>query len=62
MYGVPETFVIDRAGRIRYRFVGPLQARDLEQTLRPLLEQLEREEPRDPLLRVTAPGSRGSGP
>jgi cytochrome c biogenesis protein CcmG/thiol:disulfide interchange protein DsbE len=52
VYGVPETFVIDRAGRIRYRFVGPLQARDIEETLRPLLEQLEREEPRDPLLRV----------
>jgi cytochrome c biogenesis protein CcmG/thiol:disulfide interchange protein DsbE len=55
VYGVPETFVIDRAGRIRYRFVGPLQARDIEETLRPLLEQLEREEPRDPLLRVGAP-------
>jgi cytochrome c biogenesis protein CcmG, thiol:disulfide interchange protein DsbE len=55
VYGVPETFVIDRAGRIRYRFVGPLQRRDIEETLRPLLEQLEREKPRDPLMRVGNP-------
>jgi cytochrome c biogenesis protein CcmG/thiol:disulfide interchange protein DsbE len=56
VYGVPETFVIDRAGRIRYRFVGPLQPRDLDETLRPLLERLEREQPRDLLLRVGDPG------
>lgn len=42
VYGVPETFVIDRDGRIRYRHVGPLQPRDLEQTIRPLLEKLAR--------------------
>jgi cytochrome c biogenesis protein CcmG/thiol:disulfide interchange protein DsbE len=52
VYGVPETFVIDREGRIRYRFVGPLQERDLDETLRPLLAQLGREKPRDPLVRV----------
>jgi cytochrome c biogenesis protein CcmG, thiol:disulfide interchange protein DsbE len=52
VYGVPETFVIDREGRIRYRFVGPLQPRDVDETLRPLLAQLQREQPRDPLLRV----------
>lgn len=42
VYGVPETFVIDREGRIRYRHVGPLQPRDVERTIRPLLEQLGR--------------------
>ena len=26
VYGVPETFVVDRAGRIRYKHVGPLTA------------------------------------
>jgi cytochrome c biogenesis protein CcmG/thiol:disulfide interchange protein DsbE len=52
VYGVPETFVIDREGRIRYRFVGPLQPRDLEETLWPMLERLEQELPRDPLLRA----------
>jgi cytochrome c biogenesis protein CcmG, thiol:disulfide interchange protein DsbE len=47
VYGVPETFVIDREGRIRHRHVGPLQARDLEETLLPMLERLGREQ--DPL-------------
>jgi cytochrome c biogenesis protein CcmG, thiol:disulfide interchange protein DsbE len=47
VYGVPETFVIDREGRIRHKHVGPLQARDLEETLLPLLERLGREQ--DPL-------------
>jgi cytochrome c biogenesis protein CcmG/thiol:disulfide interchange protein DsbE len=39
-YGVPETYVIDRQGRIAYRHVGPLQPRDLERTILPLLEKL----------------------
>ena len=47
VYGVPETFVIDRDGRIRHKFVGPLQPRDIEETLLPLLAQLGRE--RDPV-------------
>ena len=47
VYGVPETFVVDREGRIRYRHVGPLMARNVEETLLPLLEQLAREQ--DPL-------------
>jgi cytochrome c biogenesis protein CcmG/thiol:disulfide interchange protein DsbE len=42
VYGVPETFVIDARGRIRYRHVGPLQPRDLERTIRPLLAELAR--------------------
>lgn len=40
VYGVPETYVIDRQGRIAYRHVGPLQPRDLERTIRPLMERL----------------------
>jgi cytochrome c biogenesis protein CcmG, thiol:disulfide interchange protein DsbE len=40
VYGVPETFVVDREGRIRHRHVGPLQARDLEQTILPMLAEL----------------------
>ena len=40
VYGVPETYVIDREGRIAYRFVGPLQPRDVEETILPLLEKL----------------------
>jgi cytochrome c biogenesis protein CcmG/thiol:disulfide interchange protein DsbE len=41
VYGVPETYVIDRDGRIAYRHVGPLQPQDLERTVRPLLERLK---------------------
>ena len=39
-YGVPETYVIDRAGHIRKRFVGPLSAQAVERELLPLLRQL----------------------
>ncbi|WP_374444197.1 DsbE family thiol:disulfide interchange protein [Stella sp.] len=38
VYGVPETFVVDRAGRIRYRHVGALGPQDFE----PLLQMIER--------------------
>ena len=38
--GVPETFVIDRQGRVRYRHVGPIQVRDLDETILPLLKTL----------------------
>jgi cytochrome c biogenesis protein CcmG, thiol:disulfide interchange protein DsbE len=41
VYGVPETFVVDAQGRIRHRHVGPIQARDLEKTLRPILAELQ---------------------
>jgi cytochrome c biogenesis protein CcmG, thiol:disulfide interchange protein DsbE len=40
VYGVPETFVIDAEGRIRHRHVGPLQPRDIEGTIKPLLAEL----------------------
>jgi len=40
VYGVPETFVVDADGRIRHRHVGPIQARDLEGTLLPILAEL----------------------
>ena len=42
VYGVPETYVIDRAGAIRYRHVGPITPADLEQKIRPLLAELAR--------------------
>ena len=38
--GVPETFVIDREGRIRYQHIGPLMARDIEDKIVPLIESL----------------------
>ena len=39
-YGVPETYVIDRTGHIRKRFVGPLSTQAVERELLPLLRQL----------------------
>lgn len=41
VYGVPETYVIDRAGVIRRRFVGPLTADVVDKELLPLLRQLD---------------------
>jgi cytochrome c biogenesis protein CcmG/thiol:disulfide interchange protein DsbE len=41
VYGVPETYVIDSAGRIRRRFVGPLNAETVNKELLPLLKQLD---------------------
>ena len=40
VYGVPETYVIDKNGDIRKRFVGPLTAEVLDQELLPLLKEL----------------------
>ena len=42
IYGVPETFLVDKAGRIRYKHVGPLTLRDVERTILPLVARLER--------------------
>jgi cytochrome c biogenesis protein CcmG/thiol:disulfide interchange protein DsbE len=38
--GVPETYVVDADGRIRYRHAGPITPRDVDETLMPLLEEL----------------------
>ena len=40
VYGYPETFVLDRTGRVRYKHVGPILARDLETRIVPLLKKL----------------------
>jgi cytochrome c biogenesis protein CcmG/thiol:disulfide interchange protein DsbE len=44
VYGVPETFVLDRDGVIRYKFIGPITAQLIQDTLLPLLERLEKPE------------------
>ena len=40
VYGVPETFVIDRQGRIVYKHIGVLTRRDWDEKLLPLIENL----------------------
>ena len=40
VYGLPETFMIDKKGRIRYRRVGPIDADTLDREIRPMLREL----------------------
>jgi cytochrome c biogenesis protein CcmG, thiol:disulfide interchange protein DsbE len=39
VYGVPETFVVGRDGRIVYKLVGPINAANLEAVLKPEIEK-----------------------
>jgi|SRR5215472_3623627 len=42
VYGVPETFIVDKTGRIRYKHVGPLSQADMQKTILPLVARLEK--------------------
>jgi cytochrome c biogenesis protein CcmG/thiol:disulfide interchange protein DsbE len=39
VYGVPETFVVGRDGRIAFKLVGPITEDNLERTLKPAIEK-----------------------
>ena len=41
VYGVPETFVIDKTGHIAYKHIGPISRKDWGETLRPLIDKLK---------------------
>jgi cytochrome c biogenesis protein CcmG/thiol:disulfide interchange protein DsbE len=41
VYGVPETFVIDKAGVIRYKQIGPVTPQVLKDKILPLVRQLQ---------------------
>lgn len=41
VYGVPETFVIDKNGVIRHKVIGPLTAEILRDTVMPLVRKLD---------------------
>ena len=41
VYGVPETFIIDAQGIIRYKHIGPVSSQDMKQILLPILTSLE---------------------
>jgi len=43
VYGVPETFVIDKKGLIRYKHTGAVSVNDVQQILLPLITQLNAE-------------------
>jgi cytochrome c biogenesis protein CcmG, thiol:disulfide interchange protein DsbE len=42
VYGVPETFVIDRNGVIRYKHTGPITEEALQKKIIPLVKELQR--------------------
>jgi cytochrome c biogenesis protein CcmG/thiol:disulfide interchange protein DsbE len=39
VYGVPETFVVGRDGRIAHKLVGPITPENLDNVLKPALEK-----------------------
>lgn len=41
VYGVPETFIIDKRGVIRHKQIGPLTPEALQKTILPLIKQLK---------------------
>ncbi len=43
VYGVPETFVIDKKGMIRYKHTGPVYKHDLDEKILPMIKELEAE-------------------
>jgi len=42
VYGVPETFVVDAGGRIRYKHVGPVSEDDIKDKILPLVAKLQK--------------------
>ncbi len=42
VYGVPETFVVDKAGIIRLKHIGPVTPEALQKTILPLVRELQK--------------------
>lgn len=42
VYGVPETFVVDKQGVIRYKQIGPVTVEGLEKKILPLVRELQK--------------------
>ncbi len=40
VYGVPETFIVDKNGLIKYKFIGPINQGTLDNEIVPLLREL----------------------
>jgi cytochrome c biogenesis protein CcmG/thiol:disulfide interchange protein DsbE len=46
VYGLPETFIVDREGRIAYKHTGPIFPQDVEECILPLIEMLRGQQAR----------------
>ncbi len=42
VYGVPETYLIDKAGTIRFKHIGPITPEAMEQKILPMMKELEK--------------------
>jgi cytochrome c biogenesis protein CcmG/thiol:disulfide interchange protein DsbE len=42
VYGVPETYVIDKQGVIQYKQIGPVTPQSLREKILPLVAELEK--------------------
>jgi cytochrome c biogenesis protein CcmG/thiol:disulfide interchange protein DsbE len=42
VYGVPETFVVDKKGVIRYKQIGPITPESLQEKILPLVRELQK--------------------
>jgi cytochrome c biogenesis protein CcmG/thiol:disulfide interchange protein DsbE len=43
VYGVPETFVVTKDGRIAHKHIGPITPKEIEQTILPLVRRLQQQ-------------------
>lgn len=43
VYGVPETFIVDKRGVIRYKHIGPIDPKALREDILPMIERLQKE-------------------
>jgi cytochrome c biogenesis protein CcmG/thiol:disulfide interchange protein DsbE len=56
VYGVPETFVIDKQGIIRHKVIGPVTTTSLRDCVIPLVQALEAANPQTTVTREQIPG------
>ena len=43
VYGVPETFILDKGGIIRYKHIGPIDKQQFDDIIMPIIKRLEKE-------------------
>ena len=48
VYGVPETFVIDKQGVVRHKVIGPISYKELNDCVMPVVDELNKREQIDP--------------